>query len=97
MPKNASEKNHPHVRSNPKEKEWADIGATTVEKVSAIIQKHLPLTWHYLTTIASRESRKRSGEVSVRKNRPVDLVSYDDSVLMKTVHTHQSSGLEEYV
>ncbi|KAG1745489.1 uncharacterized protein EDB91DRAFT_1050099, partial [Suillus paluster] len=40
-------------KSNPKEKEWADIGATTMEKVSAIIQKHQPLTWHYLTTIAS--------------------------------------------
>ncbi|KAG2745699.1 hypothetical protein P692DRAFT_20836373 [Suillus brevipes Sb2] len=60
MPKNASEKNHPHVRSNPKEKD-------------AIIQKHQQLTWNYLPTIASRESRKRSGEVSVRKNRPVDL------------------------
>jgi hypothetical protein len=54
-------------KSNPKEKEWADIGPTAVEKVSAIIQKHQQLTWNYLPTIASRESRKRSGEVNVQK------------------------------
>lgn len=32
--------------------EWADIGATTVAKVSHIIQTHQPLTWIYMMSIS---------------------------------------------
>jgi len=50
--------------------EWADVGAATVEKVKGLIQQHQPLTWHYLTCIASSNGTV----VAERKRRPVDMV-----------------------
>jgi hypothetical protein len=54
--------------------EWVDIGTTTVPEVAEILKKHQPLTWHYLTKIAARKPRVRSGAVLVRKRRPIDTV-----------------------
>jgi anaerobic selenocysteine-containing dehydrogenase len=35
--------------------EWSDIGAATISKVAQIIQKHQPLIWYYMMSIAQSD------------------------------------------
>jgi hypothetical protein len=61
--------------------EWADVGAATVPRVAGLIQKHQPLTWHLLMSIANPEARNKMskqglGELHVvRTRRPIETVS----------------------
>ena len=45
------------IKKSSHQVQQADIGATTTEYMAEIIQKHQPLTWHYLHAIAKSESR----------------------------------------
>lgn len=54
---------------------WVDVGAVTVSTVARTLQEHQSLTWHLLSKIACRDSRKQAGIVAVRQRRPVEHVS----------------------
>ncbi|KAM6491593.1 hypothetical protein JOM56_012985 [Amanita muscaria] len=62
--------------------EWADIGSATVPRVAELLQKHQPLTWHFLTSIALPEdwrktkaqSKPECPQRTVHTRRPVETV-----------------------
>ncbi|KAH7918111.1 hypothetical protein BV22DRAFT_1108446 [Leucogyrophana mollusca] len=58
-----------------KNREWGDIGSTTVEAVTAVIKKHQPLRWDYVIAICLRKPRVQNGVIQVRKNCPVEGVA----------------------
>lgn len=60
---------------NQRRLQWVDVGSTTSSMVEEIFRQHQPLTWDYLTAIATAEPRKRNGVLQERKIRPVNRVS----------------------
>ena len=54
--------------------EWTDLGATTLQKIQMVIQKHQPLTWDLITKLAARPPNLREGVKVVRRRRPPELV-----------------------
>jgi len=60
---------------NQRRLQWVDVGSTTSSMVEEIFRQHQPLTWDYLTAIATAEPRKRNGVLQERKIRPVNRVA----------------------
>jgi hypothetical protein len=69
-----------------KKAEWVDVGATTAPEVSGVLRNLQPLTWYYLTQIATRKPRVRGGIVQVRKRRPVEVVSTIMAMFLEPSH-----------
>ena len=69
-----------------KKAEWVDVGATTAPEVSGVLRTLQPLTWYYLTQIATRKPRVRGGIVQVRKRRPVEAVSTIMATFLEPSH-----------
>jgi hypothetical protein len=69
-----------------KKAEWVDVGATTAPEVSGVLRNLQPLTWYYLTQIATWKPQVRGGIVQVRKQRPVEAVSTIMAMFLKPSH-----------
>jgi hypothetical protein len=53
---------------------WDAIGSGTVAEITASLQTSQPLTFHYLSQLATPKPRKRNGVVVQRKTRPPEIV-----------------------
>jgi len=54
--------------------EWADVGASTVSHVEAVIKRHQPLTWRLLNRIAGEKDVE--GVPAVQKRRPTSMARH---------------------
>ena len=62
------------AQSGDKAVTWDAIGSGTVAEITASLQTCQPLTFHYLSQLATPKPRKRNGIVVQRKTRPPEIM-----------------------